>query len=202
MLFFAQWPWPMALFQGSRWFWRFWVLNWLEGRASAPSKSMSWWRWRCSPRFQFCKAWIVLLSFKAWFLKEVSQKRCVFELQSLIFEGSLAKTLCFWASKLDFWRKSRKNAVLLSFKAWFLKEVSQKRCVFELQSLIFEGILAKTLCFWASKLDFWRKSRKNAVFLSFKAWFLKEVSQKRCVFELQSFIFEGSFRGRALMSQF
>ena len=42
------------------------------------------------------------------FLKEVSQKRFVFEFQSFIFGGSLG--LRFWASKLDFWRKSRRKA--------------------------------------------------------------------------------------------
>ena len=92
-----------------------------------------------------------------------------------IFEGSLAEKLRFWASKLEFWRKSRRKALLLSFKAWFLKEVSQRSFLLELQGFIF-----------------WRKSRRKASFLSFKAWFLKEVSQESFAFELQSFIFEGS----------
>ena len=61
------------------------------------------------------------------FLKEVSQKCFVFELQSFIFEGSLAEMLRF-----------------LIFKASFLKEVSHK---FELQSLIFDGSLAEMLRF-------------------------------------------------------
>ena len=126
------------------------------------------------------------------FLKEVSQKCLVFDLQSFVFEGSLAEKLRFWASKLHFWRKSRRNASFLIFKASFLKEVSQKCFVFDLQSFVFEGSLAEKLRFWASKLHFWRKSRRNASFLIFKASFLKEVSQKCFVFELQSFIFEGS----------
>ena len=136
------------------------------------------------------------LSFKASFLKEVSQKCFVFELQSFFFEGSLAEMLRFWASKLRFWRKSRTKASFLSFKASFLKEVSQKCFVFELQSFVFEGSLAQSfvfelqsfffegslaemLRFWSSKLRFWRKSRTKASFLSFKAKasFLKEVSQ-------------------------
>ena len=142
------------------------------------------------------------------FLKEVSQKSFVFELQSFNFEGSLAEKLRFWASQLQFWRKSRRNASFLNFKASFLKEVSQKCFVFEFQSFIFEGSLAEMLrfwasklhfwrksrrkaSFWASKLQFWRKSRRNASFLTFKASFLKEVSQKCFVFELQSFNFEG-----------
>ena len=96
--------------------------------------------------------------------KEVSQKSFVFERQSFIFEGSLAEKLRFWSSKLDFWRKSRRNASFLIFKASFLKEVSHKSFVFELPSFIFEGSLAETLCFWSSKLHFWRKSRRKASF--------------------------------------
>ena len=125
-------------------------------------------------------------------LKEVSQKCFVFELQSFVFEGGLAEKLRFWVSKLQFWRKSRRKASFLSFKATFLKEVSQKSFVFEFQSFIFEGSLAEMLRFWASKLQFWRKSRRNASFLIFKASILKEVSQKSFVFELQSFHFKGS----------
>ena len=132
------------------------------------------------------------LSFKASFLKEVSQKCFVFELQSFIFEGSLAEMFRFWSSKLRFWRKSRRNASFLIFKASFFKEVSHKCFVFELQSFIFEGSLAEMLRFWSWKLRFWRKSRTNASFLSFKASFLKEVSQKCFVFDLQSLVFEGS----------
>ena len=100
--------------------------------------------------------------------------------------------LRFWASKLHFWRKSRRNASFWSLKASFLKEVSQKSFVLELQRFNFEGSLAEKLRFWASKLRFWRKSRRNASFLSFKASILKEVSQKSFVFDLQSFVFEGS----------
>ena len=127
-----------------------------------------------------------------WFLKEVSQKCFVFDLQSFIFEGSLAEKLRFWASKLHFWRKSRRNVSVLIFKALFLKEVSQKSFVFELQSFNFKGSLAEMLRFWSSKLHFWRKSRTKASFLSSKASILKEISQKSLVFELQSFNFKGS----------
>ena len=95
-------------------------------------------------------------------------------------------------STCDFWRKSRRNASFLIFKASFFKEVSHKSFVFELQSFIFEGSLAQKLRFWSSKFLFWRKSRTKASFLTFKASFLKEVSQKCFVFDLQSFIFEGS----------
>ena len=126
------------------------------------------------------------------FLKEVSQKCFVFDVRSFIFEGSLAEKLRFWASKLHFWRKSRRNASVLGFKASILKEVSQKSFVFELQSFIFEGSLAQKLRFWFSKLQFWRKSRRKASFLSFKVSFLKEVSHKSFVFDFQSFNFEGS----------
>ena len=153
----------------------------------------------------------LFLSFKDSFLKEVSQKCFVFELQSFIFEGSLAEMLGFWSSKLHFWRKSRRNASFLIFKDSFLKEVSQKCFVFDLQSFVFEGSLAeklrfssrklsfwrkcrKKLRFWVAKLHFWRKSRRQASFLSFKASFFKEVSQKCLVFDLQSLIFEGSLK--------
>ena len=131
-------------------------------------------------------------SLKASFLKEVSQKSFVLELQRFNFEGSLAEKLRFGASKIQFWRKSRRKASFLIFKASFLKEVSQKCFVFELQSFKFEGSLAEKFRFWSSKLRFWRKSRRNASFLSFKASILKEVSQKSFVFDLQSFVFEGS----------
>ena len=111
------------------------------------------------------------------FLKEVSRKSFVFELQSsFIFEGSLAEMHCFWSSKLRFWRKSRRKASFLSFKALILKEVSQKSFVFDLQSFNFEGSLVEKLRFWSSKIRFWRKSRRIASFLSFKASILKEVS--------------------------
>ena len=75
------------------------------------------------------------------------------------------------------------------------------------QHVIFEGGLVKMFYFWSSKLhfwrksrtkfelqsfDFWRKYRTKALFLSFKASFLKEDSQKSFVFELQSFNFERS----------
>ena len=71
-------------------------------------------------------------------LKEVSQKCFVFDLQSFIFEGSLAEKLRFWASKRYFWRKSGRIASFLSFNALFLKEVWQK-------SFVFEGSLAEKL---------------------------------------------------------
>ena len=80
-------------------------------------------------------------------LKEASQKCFVFELQSFIFEGSLAEMLRFGASKLRFRRKSRGIASFLIFKASFLKEVSQKSFVFDLQSFVFEGSLAEMLRF-------------------------------------------------------
>ena len=51
------------------------------------------------------------------------------------------------------------------------------------------GILRSSV---RSTCHFWRKSRRNASFLSFKASFLKEISQKSFVFELQSFNFEGN----------
>ena len=115
----------------------------------------------------------------------------------------------FWSIHLKivktYWNSEVKCPVNFSF----FKEVSQKCFVFDLQSFFFEGSLTQKLRFWASKFNFWRKSRRIASFLNFKAWFLKEVSQKclflsfkasflkevsqKCfVFDLQSFVFEGS----------
>ena len=51
------------------------------------------------------------------------------------------------------------------------------------------GILRSSV--W-STCPFGRKSRKNALSLIFKVSFFKEVSHKSFVFDLQSFIFEGS----------
>ena len=107
-------------------------------------------------------------------------------LKRIVILRSSVRSIC------HFWRKSRRNASFLMFEASFLKEVSRISFVFDLQSFVFEGSLAQKLRFWASKLHFWRKSRTKASFLSFKASFLKEISQKCFVFDLQSFVFEGS----------
>ena len=88
------------------------------------------------------------------FLKEVSQKCFVFDVRSFIFEGSLAQKLRFWASKLHFWRKSRRNASFLIFKASFFGRKSRRN-----------------VRFWYSKVNFW-------TILSFKVSILKEVSQR------------------------
>ena len=85
--------------------------------------------------------------------------------------GILRSSVC---STCQFWRKSRRNASFLIFKASF----SQKCFVFELQSFNFGGSLAEKFRFWASQVQFWRKSRRKLSFLSFKVSFLKEVSQK------------------------
>ena len=86
------------------------------------------------------------------FLKEVSQKCFVFDLQSCIFEGSLAQKLRFWASKLHFWRKSRRKVSFLSFKASCFKEVSHKSFVFELQSVFLEEVSQKSFV-WQNHLN-------------------------------------------------
>ena len=145
-----------------------------------------------------------------WFsIEDVSQTCFVFDLQSFIFEGSLAEKLCFGASKLQFLRKSRRIAWFWSFKVSFFLRKSRRNALFRsFKVLIFEGSLAERLrfasqfqlwrksrtkaSFWASKLQLWRKTRRNALFLIFKASFLKEVLQKSFVFELHSFNFEGS----------
>ena len=131
-------------------------------------------------------------SSKLRFWRKSRRKASFFISKTCILKEVSQKKLRFWVAKLGFWRKSRRKASFLSFKAWFFKEVSQKCLVFDLQSFIFEGSLAEMLRFWPSKLQFWRKSRRKASFLIFKAAFLKEVSQKSFVFELQSFDFEGS----------
>ena len=82
------------------------------------------------------------MSFKTSILKEVSQKSFVFELQSFIFEGSLTKMLRFLILKASFLKEVSHKSFFLRFKASFLKEVSQKCFVFDLQSFVFEGILA------------------------------------------------------------
>ena len=105
---------------------------------------------------------VSFLMFEASFLKEVSHKSFVFELQNFNFEGNLAKKVRFWVSKLHFWSKSRRKASFLNFKSSILEDVSQKSYIFDLQSLVFEGSLAQKLRFWASKLHFWRKSRRTA----------------------------------------
>ena len=125
---------------------------------------------------ELLRFWSSKLQF--WSLKEVSQKSLVLELQSFIFEGSLAEMLRFWCSKLHFWRKSRRKASFLIFKALFLKEVSHKRFVFELQNFNLEGSLAELLPFWSSKLDFWRKSRRNASFWASKFHFWRKSRRK------------------------
>ena len=84
----------------------------------------------------------------------------------------------FWSIHLKivktYWNSEVECLVNLSF----LKEVSQKCCVFEVQSFNFEGCLAQKLRFWASKLRFWRKSRRKASFLIFKAWISNQLTTK------------------------
>ena len=98
----------------------------------------------------------------------------------------------FWSIHLKIAKTYCNSEVKRAVNMSFLKEVSQKCFFFDVRSFIFEGSLAEKLRFWASKLHFWRKSRRNASFLIFKASFLKEVSHKSFVFDLQSFVFEGS----------
>ena len=128
----------------------------------------------------------------AWQLQDLVCLGSTFSWQAQYFWSVHLKIVKTYWSTCHFWRKSRKNVSFLIFKVAFLKEVSQKCFVFHLQSVIFEGSLAEKLRFWSSKLHFWRKSRTKASFLNFKTSFLKEASQKCFVFELQSFIFEGS----------
>ena len=70
--------------------------------------------------------------------------------QHVIFEGSLAKKLRFWVSKLHFWRKSRRKASFWSFKTSFLKEVAS---LLSLEASCLKEVWQK-VCFWTSKLHF------------------------------------------------
>ena len=109
-------------------------------------------------------------------------------LESHTCHTKMVRPLCgrLWpysCPKYHFWRKSRRKASFLSLEASFLKEVSQKSFVLELRSFIFGGSLAEKLRLRASKLHFWRKSRRKASFKGFEARFLsleasvlKEVS--------------------------
>ena len=83
----------------------------------------------------------------------------------------------FWSIHLKIAKTYCNSEVKRAVNMSFLKEVSQKCFVFDVRSFVFEGSLAQKLCFWASELHFWRKSRTKASFLIFKASFLKEVSQ-------------------------
>ena len=95
----------------------------------------------------------------------------------------------FWSVHIKIVKTYWNSEVKCPFDMAILKEVSQKSFVFDLQSFVFEGSPAEKLRFSSRKLAFWRKSRKKASFLSCKATFLKEVSQKSFVFELQSLVF-------------
>ena len=126
----------------------------------------------------------------------MSRKRYHFawQLQDFVCLGSTFswQAQYFWSIHLKIAKTYCNSGVKRAVNMSFLKEVSQKCFVFDVRSFILEGSLAQKLRFWASKLRFWRKSRRNASFLIFKVSFLKEFSQKSFVFELQSFIFEGS----------
>ena len=137
--------------------------------------------------------------------------------QHVIFEGSLAKTLCFWSSKLHVWRKSHRNASFLSFKTSFWKKSRTKASFLSFKASFLKVVLHKSFVFELQSFHFWRKSRTKASFLSFKASvlkevsqksfflkfrasFLKEVSHKSFVCELQSIIFEGGLAQKLCFS--
>ena len=179
----------------------------------------AWWIWRGSETMCFAWQGQGFRALRCRCLKLSTQnpwKGCNFHVTEVIFcsdhfAWQLQDFVClgstfswqaqyFWSIHLKivktYWNSEVKRAVNMSF----LKEVSQKCFVFGLQSFNFEGSLAQKLRFWASKFHFWRKSRRNASFLGFKASILKEVSHKSFVFELQSFIFEGSLAQKLWIS--
>ena len=171
----------------------------------------AWWIWRGSETMRFAWQGQGFRALRCRCLKPSTQnpwKGCNFHVTEVIlcsdhFAWQLQDFVClgstfswqaqyFWSIHLKivktYWNSEVKCPVNMSF----LKEVSQKCFVFELQSFIFEGSLAQKLRFWASKLHFWRKSRRNASFLIFKASFLKEVSQKSFLIFKASFLKEVS----------
>ena len=183
-------------------------------------RCQAWWIWRGSETMGF--AWQVQWFRSLWcrFLKPPTQnprKGCKFHVTEVLlckdhFAWQLQDFLCFgstfswqaryfWSIHLKiaktYWNSEAKCLVDMSF----LKDVSQKCFVFDLQSLIFEGSLAEMLRFGASKFHFWRKSRRKASFLSCLASIWKEVSQKRVVFECQGFVFGRKSRRKASLSQ-
>ena len=95
----------------------------------------------------------------------------------------------FWSIHLKIAKTYCNSEVKRAVNMSFLKEVSQKCFVFDLQSFIFEGSLAQKLRFWASKLHFWRKSRRNASFLIFKKLHFWRKSRRNASF----LIFKASF---------
>ena len=83
------------------------------------------------PRLNFFVAGAVLLKHPLKNRENVLEFWGQVFAQHVNFEGSLAEMLRFWSSKLCFWRKSRRKASFLSFKASILKEVSQKSFVWQ-----------------------------------------------------------------------
>ena len=78
-----------------------------------------------------------------------------------ILRSNVWSTYHFWRTsrknglllsfKLSFWKDaSQKRFVFFSFKALFLEEVSQKRFVFEFRGFIFQESLEEKLRFWVS----------------------------------------------------
>ena len=159
----------------------------------------TWWIWRGSERMRFAWQAQGFRALRCRCLKPPTQnpwKGCKFHVTEVLlcsdhFAWQLQDFVClgstfswqaqyFWSIHWKIVKTYWNSEVNCPVNMSFLKEVSQKCFVFELQSFIFEGSLAEMLCFWSSKLRFWRKSRRNASFLIFKASFLKE-----------SFVFEG-----------
>ena len=104
----------------------------------------------------------------------LSRDHFAWQLQEFVCLGSTLswQAQYFWSIHLKIVKTHWNSEVKCLVNMSFLKEVSQKCFVFDLQRLIFEGSLAEMLRFWSSTLDFWRKSRRNVSFLIFKASFL------------------------------
>ena len=156
----------------------------------------AWWIWRGSETMRFAWQGQGFRALRCRWLRPPTQnpwKGCKFHVTEVLlcsdhFAWQLQEFVClgstfswqaqyFWSIHIKIVKTYWNSEVKCPVKFSFFNEVSQKRFVFDLQSFFFEGSLTQKLRFWASKLHFWRKSRTNASFLSFKAWFLKEVSQ-------------------------
>ena len=81
---------------------------------SATIRGSRWKQVVCADLQTYCNSEVKCVVDLSFF-KEVSQNSFVFELRSFIFEGSLAEKLRFYASKLHFWRKSRRKETRITY---------------------------------------------------------------------------------------
>ena len=143
----------------------------------------AWWIWRGSETMLF--AWQAQ-GFRALWCRCLKHptlnpwEGCKFHVTEVLlcrdhFAWQLQEFVClgstfswqaqyFWSIQLKIVKTYCNSEVKCLVDMSFLKEVSQKSFVFELQSCKFEGSLAEMLRFSASQLQVWRKSRRKASF--------------------------------------